>query len=162
MYTTIFKIIHFWSAKTEAPAKYLNRTLDIFSAVTDTHTMHVSIYLKLRKIFNFRQCMLFTIKKKLLSRWFLGISKSTSPPIAVYFSVKLCQPIYDRLLFIKRYLKARWMAAVSSEELRTVLWMFVILLAANFKFRNRCTCSKGSMKKAGKVCGDSQDLKSPG
>ena len=54
------------------------------------------------------------------------------------------------------------MAAVPSEELRTVLWMFVILLIANFKFRNRSTCSKGPMKRAGKVCGDSQDLKSPG
>ena len=48
------------------------------------------------------------------------------------------------------------MAAVPSEELRTVL-----LLTANFKFRNRSTCSKGPMKRAGKVCGDSQDLKSP-
>ena len=54
------------------------------------------------------------------------------------------------------------MAAVPSEELRTVPWMFVILLTANFKFRNRSTCSKGPMKRAGKVCGDSQDLKSPG
>ena len=40
--------------------------------------------------------------------------------------------------------------------------MFVILLTANFKFRNRSTCSKRPMKRAGKVCGDSQDLKSPG
>ena len=40
--------------------------------------------------------------------------------------------------------------------------MFVILLTANFKFRNRSTCSKGPMKRAGKVYGDSQDLKSPG
>ena len=40
--------------------------------------------------------------------------------------------------------------------------MFVILLTANFKFRNRSTCSKGPMKRAGKVCGDSQDLESPG
>ena len=31
--------------------------------------------------------------------------------------------------------------------------MFVILLTANFKFCNRCTCSKGPMKRAGKVCG---------
>ena len=54
------------------------------------------------------------------------------------------------------------MAAVPSEELRTVLWMFVILLTANFKFRNHSTCSKRPMKKAGKVCRDSQDLKSPG
>ena len=66
------------------------------------------------------------------------------------------------LLFIKRYLKARWMAAVPSEEFRTVFWMFVTLLTANFKFRNRSTCSKVPMKRAGKVCGDSQDLKSPG
>ena len=51
------------------------------------------------------------------------------------------------------------MAAVPSEEVRTVLWMFVILLTANFNFRNRSTCSKGPMKRAGKVCGDSQDLK---
>ena len=36
--------------------------------------------------------------------------------------------------------------------------MFVILLTANFKFRNRSRCSKGPMKRAGKVCGDSQDL----
>ena len=28
------------------------------------------------------------------SRWFLGISKSTSPPITVYFSVNLCRPIW--------------------------------------------------------------------
>ena len=54
------------------------------------------------------------------------------------------------------------MAAVPSEDLRTVLSMFVILLPANFKFRNRSTCSKGPMKRAGKICGDSQDLKSPG
>ena len=40
--------------------------------------------------------------------------------------------------------------------------MFVILLTAHFKFRNRSTCSKGPMKRAGKVCGDSKDLKSPG
>ena len=40
--------------------------------------------------------------------------------------------------------------------------MFVILLTANFKFRNRSTCSKGPIKRAGKVCGDSQDLESPG
>ena len=33
---------------------------------------------------------------------------------------------------------------------------------ANFKFRNRSTCSKGPMKRAGKDCGDSPDLKSPG
>ena len=40
--------------------------------------------------------------------------------------------------------------------------MSVILITANFKFRNRSTCSKGPIKRAGKVCGDSQDLKSPG
>ena len=40
--------------------------------------------------------------------------------------------------------------------------MFVNLLTANFKFRNRSTCSKEPVKWAGKVCGDSQDLKSPG
>ena len=40
--------------------------------------------------------------------------------------------------------------------------MFVILITANFKFRNRSTCSKGPMKRAGKVCGDFHDLKSPG
>ena len=45
------------------------------------------------------------------------------------------------------------MAAVTSEELRTVLWMFVLLLTADFKFRNRSTCSKGPMKRTGKVCG---------
>ena len=49
------------------------------------------------------------------------------------------------------------MAAVPSEELR----MFVILVTANLKFRNRSTCSKGAVKRAGKVCRDSQDLKSP-
>ena len=65
-------------------------------------------------------------------------------------------------LFIERYLKARWVAVVPSEELRTVLWMFVILLTANCKFRNRSTCSKGPIKRASKVCGDSQDLESPG
>ena len=54
------------------------------------------------------------------------------------------------------------MVAVPSEELRIVLRMFVILFKTNFKFRNRSTCSKGPMKRAGKVCGDSQDLKSPG
>ena len=54
------------------------------------------------------------------------------------------------------------MAAVPSEELKTVLCMSVILITANFKFRNRSTCSKGPIKRAGKVCGDSQDLKSPG
>ena len=40
--------------------------------------------------------------------------------------------------------------------------MFAILLTANFKFRNSSTCSKGSMKRTGKVCGYSQDLKSSG
>ena len=40
--------------------------------------------------------------------------------------------------------------------------MFVVLITANFKFRNRSTCSKGPIKRTGKVCGDSQDLKSPG
>ena len=40
--------------------------------------------------------------------------------------------------------------------------MFVILLTANFKFRNRSTCSKGPMKRDGKGCEDSQDMKSPG
>ena len=54
------------------------------------------------------------------------------------------------------------MAAVPSEELRTVLLMFVIILTANFKFPNRSARSKGPMKRAGKVCGDSQDLKPPG
>ena len=38
----------------------------------------------------------------------------------------------------------------------------MILLTANLKFRNCSTCSKEPMKRAGKVCGDSQDLKSPG
>ena len=38
--------------------------------------------------------------------------------------------------------------------------MSVILITANFKFRNRSTCSKEPVKRAGKVCGDSQDLKS--
>ena len=38
--------------------------------------------------------------------------------------------------------------------------MFVILLTANFKFRNNSTCSKGPKKRAGKVCGDSRDLNS--
>ena len=46
------------------------------------------------------------------------------------------------------------MAVVPSED--------VALLTANFKFRNRSTCSQGPMKRTGKVCGDSQDLKSPG
>ena len=64
--------------------------------------------------------------------------------------------------FIKRYIQARWMAAVPSEVLRTILWTFVILLTANFKFRNYSTCSKGPKKRANKVCGNSQDLKSPG
>ena len=54
------------------------------------------------------------------------------------------------------------MAAVSSEELRTVLGMSVILITTNFKVRNRSTWSKGPIKRAGKVCGDFQDLKSPG
>ena len=54
------------------------------------------------------------------------------------------------------------MAAVPSKEIRTVLLMSVILITAYFKFRNRSTCSKGPIKRAGKVCGDSQDLKSPG
>ena len=54
------------------------------------------------------------------------------------------------------------MAVMPSEELRTVLGMSVILITANFKFRNRSTCSKEPLKRAGKVCGDSQDLKSPG
>ena len=39
--------------------------------------------------------------------------------------------------------------------------MFVILLIANFKFRDRSTHPKAPMKRAGKVWGDSQDLKSP-
>ena len=54
------------------------------------------------------------------------------------------------------------MAAVSSEELRTVLGMSVILITANFKFPNRSTCSNEQIGRALKVCGDSQDLKSPG
>ena len=54
------------------------------------------------------------------------------------------------------------MAAAPSEELRTVLQMFVILITANFKFRNRSTWSKGPIKRAGKVSGDSQGLKSHG
>ena len=54
------------------------------------------------------------------------------------------------------------MATVPSKEIRTVLRMSVILITAYFKFRNRSTCSKGAIKRAGKVCGDSQDLKSPG
>ena len=53
------------------------------------------------------------------------------------------------------------MASVPSEELKTVLCMSVILISAHFKFRNRPTCSKRPIKRAGKVCGDSQDLKSP-
>ena len=40
--------------------------------------------------------------------------------------------------------------------------MSMILITAKFKFRNRSTRSKEPMKRAGKVCGDSQDLKSPG
>ena len=54
------------------------------------------------------------------------------------------------------------MVTVPSEELRIVPWMFVILWTANFKFRNHSTCSKEPMTRAGKVCGDSQYLKSPG
>ena len=54
------------------------------------------------------------------------------------------------------------MAVMPSEELKTVFGMSVILITANFKFRNRSKCSKEPMKRAGKVCGDSQDLKSPG
>ena len=38
----------------------------------------------------------------------------------------------------------------------------LIFLTGNLKFRNSSTCSEGPMKRAGKVCGDSQDLKSPG
>ena len=40
--------------------------------------------------------------------------------------------------------------------------MSVILITENFKFRNRSKCSKEPMKRAVKICGDSQDLKSPG
>ena len=40
--------------------------------------------------------------------------------------------------------------------------MSVILITANFEFRNSSSCSKGPIKRAGKVCEDSQDLKSPG
>ena len=54
------------------------------------------------------------------------------------------------------------MAVIPSVELRTVFWMSVILITANLKFRNRSTCSKEPMKRADKVCGDFQDLKSPG
>ena len=54
------------------------------------------------------------------------------------------------------------MAVVPSQELRPVFWMFLTLYTPNFKFRNRSTCSKEPVKRAGKVCGDSQDLKSPG
>ena len=54
------------------------------------------------------------------------------------------------------------MVAVPSEEFRTVLWMFVILLTTNFKIQNRFNCSKGPIKRAGKVCEDFSDLKSPG
>ena len=54
------------------------------------------------------------------------------------------------------------MAVMLSEELRTVLPMFLILLTVNFKFRNRFTNSKGPIKRAGNVCRDFQDLKSPG
>ena len=53
------------------------------------------------------------------------------------------------------------MEAVPSEEPRTVFYMFVILLTADFKFRNRSTCSKEPMKRIGRDCGDSQDLESP-
>ena len=54
------------------------------------------------------------------------------------------------------------MAVVPSEELKTVLLMSVILITANFECRNRSTCSKEPIKRASKVCGDSQHLKSPG
>ena len=40
--------------------------------------------------------------------------------------------------------------------------MLVILLTANCKFLNSSTCSKEPIKRAGKVCGDFQDLKSSG
>ena len=38
----------------------------------------------------------------------------------------------------------------------------MILLTVNFRFQNRYTYSKRPIKRAGTVCGDSQDLKSRG
>ena len=40
--------------------------------------------------------------------------------------------------------------------------MLAIFITANFKFRNCSSWSKGPINRAGKVCGDFQDLKSPG
>ena len=43
------------------------------------------------------------------------------------------------------------MAALPSEELRTLPWMFVIFLTENFKFLSRFTYSNGPIERAGKV-----------
>ena len=40
--------------------------------------------------------------------------------------------------------------------------MFLAILIAYFKFRNRFSYSNGPIKQAGKVCGTFHDLKSPG
>ena len=79
------------------------------------------------------------------------------------FSVKLYRPvsvIIWQLIVYQTLFKSTINGAVPSQELRTVLCVVVMLLRVNFKFWNRFTCSKGPIKRTGKVCGDSQDLKS--
>ena len=81
------------------------------------------------------------------------------------FSVKLYRPvsvIIWQLIVYQTLFKSTMNGAVPSQELRTVLCVVVMLLRVNFKFWNRFTCSKGPIKRTGKVCGDFQDLKSPG
>ena len=58
--------------------------------------------------------------------------------------------------------KCKIVAALPWEELRTLLSMFLCLVIMNFKFRNCFMHKNRSIKEAGKVCGDSQDLKSRG
>ena len=66
------------------------------------------------------------------------------------------------VLSIRHCLKEQQIATVPSEELRIVLKIFVILLRVNSNFRNRLRIQKGPIKRTGKVCEDSQDLKSWG
>ena len=54
------------------------------------------------------------------------------------------------------------MTSVPSQELRTLPRMFVVYLTVKFKFLNRFICSNRPTERAGKVLGDSQDLKPPG
>ena len=111
-----------------------------------------------------------------LTRLFLGISKSSSLPIAASPKVVLYQsqsssvwnfagPFqwwYAGWLFIKPRLKARQVVASPSDELRSLLWMLVVLPTVNSTFWNRFAYTNGPIKRASNVFGDSQALKSRG